>query len=71
MELQKKIYNFILDFWKLIKFYTPYPKKDDVKAWDKLIADSESVIKKHSTGTAEDKFFKDLVFAWFDYIGKE
>ena len=70
MELQKKIYNFILDYWKLVKSYTPYPKKEDTAAWDKLINDSEAVLKKHSDGSPEDKFFKGLIFAWFDYIGR-
>lgn len=71
MELQKKIYNYILDFWKLIKQYTPYPNKDDTEAWIKLIKDSEEMLKKHESGTKEDKFFRELLFTWFDYIGKE
>lgn len=71
MDLQKKIYNFILDFWKLIKLYTPYPKKEDIKAWDKLVDDSTGMLKKYDDGSREYVFFKNLVFAWFDYIGKE
>ena len=69
MELQKKIYNFILDFWKLVKKYTPPPKQEDQKAWDTLVNESTELVHKHETGTREDKFFRELVFVWFDYIG--
>lgn len=71
MELQKKIYNFILDFWKLVKQYTPRPDKDDIATWDKLTDESTKMLKRYEDGTKEYKFFKSLLFAWFDYIGKE
>ena len=71
MDLQKKIYNYILDFWKLIKLYTPAPDKDDIAKWDKLTEDAGTMLKKYEDGTREYKFFKNLLFAWFDYIGKE
>lgn len=71
MDLQRKIYNYILDFWKLIKQYTPYPSKDDISAWDKLQDDAGEMLKKYEDGTKEYKFFKSLLFTWFDYIGKE
>lgn len=71
MELQKKIYNFILDFWKLVKTYTPPPKQENIPKWDELMAEADDVLKKHKTKTKEDTFFKALMFAWFDYIGKE
>ena len=69
MDLQKKIYNFILDFWKLVKFYTPAPPRDDIAKWDELLDQSLKMIDKHKTGTKEDKLFKDIVFAWHDYVG--
>lgn len=71
MDLQKKIYNFILDFWKHIKLYTPYPNKDDIPAWDKLTDDSMDLLKKYDDGSKEYRFFKGLMWVWFDYIGKE
>ena len=70
MDLQKKIYNFILDYWKLIKAYTPKPDINDTKTWDELVAEAEKMLKKYDDGSKEYKFFKALVFTWFDYMGK-
>lgn len=71
MELQKKIYNFILDFWKLVKKYTPKPNVDDIKVWDELLAESKEMLEKHKDDTPEYQLFKEWLFVWFDYIGKE
>lgn len=70
MELKKKIYDFILDYWQLIKKYTPRPEQDDTKVWDDLLEDAEEVLKKHKDDSREYQFFKVLILAWFDYLGK-
>lgn len=71
MELQKKIYNFILDYWKLIKAYTPKPKDDDIATWDKLLEDTENLYKKYKDDTKEYQFFKDLIILFWRYLGKD
>lgn len=71
MELQKKIYNFILDYWKLIKAYTPKPKDDDIAAWDKLVEDADALHKKYKDDTKEYQFFKGMIVLWLRYVGKD
>ena len=71
MDLQKKIYNFILDYWKLIKKYTPKPKEDDMAAWDRLVEDTDKLYEKYKGDTRESLFFKDLILLWLRYVGKE
>lgn len=55
----------------MVKTYTPPPEQENIPKWDELMAEADDVLKKHKTGTKEDTFFKALMFAWFDYIGKE
>ena len=57
MELQKKIYNFILDYWKLIKAYTPKPADDDIDRWDKLVEDAGKLSDKYKDDSREYQFF--------------
>lgn len=71
MDLQKKIYNFILDYWKLIKEYTPRPAEDDDARWEKILEDVEKLNKKYEDDTREYIFFKNLMLLWLKYIGRE
>ena len=71
MELQKKLYGFLYEYWKLVKRYTPYPSNDDIEAWDKLIEEASDMLKQFNDGSREYDYFKALLFTWFDYIGKE
>ena len=70
MELQKKIYNFILEYWKMVKKYTPPPKQADTKAWDAIVDEADALAKKYDDGTRESKFFRTLIVEWLAYIGK-
>lgn len=70
MDLQRKLYNFIYEYWKLVKQYTPYPSNENIEAWDKLIEEAGAMLNRYNDGSIEYSFFKGLVFAWFDYIGK-
>lgn len=67
MDLQKKLYSFLYEYWKLIKQYTPIPNNEDMPAWDKLIEEAEDMLKRYDDGSVEYDFFKGLVFTWFDY----
>lgn len=69
MELQKKIYNFILDFWKLIKKYTPRPKQSEQKVWDAITDEVEQLNKKHDDKSPESVMFRKMIIVWLDYIG--
>ena len=69
MDLQKKIYNFILDFWKLIKKYTPRPKQSEQKVWNELTNEAEKLIQKHNDGSPEWVMFKKMMVVWLDYTG--
>jgi hypothetical protein len=71
MELQKKIYNFILDYWKLIKAWTPRPDDNDLDKWEKILEDVDKVNKKYMDGSKEYEFFKRLLLTWLEYMGKD
>lgn len=70
MDLQKKIYNFILDYWKLIKEYTPRPAEDSEK-WEKILEDVDKLGKKYKDDSREYQFFYQLLFLWLRYMGRE
>ena len=70
MDLQKKLYGFIYEYWKLVKQYTPHPSNDDIEAWDKLVEEASAMLSRYNDGSIEYSFYKALVFAWFDYVGK-
>lgn len=70
MDLQRKIYNFILEYWKLVKKYTPPPKQTDLDAWDAVIDETDALFKKHDDGSKESKFFRQLIVVWLEYVGK-
>lgn len=71
MDLQKKIYNFILDYWKLIKEYTPRPAEDDFARWEKILEDEAKLRKKYEDDSKEYQFFKNMLFLWLRYMGRE
>lgn len=71
MELQKKIYNFILDYWKLIKAWTPRPDDNDLDKWEKILEDVDKVNKKYMDDSKEYEFFKRLLLTWLEYMGKD
>ena len=71
MDLQKKIYNFILDYWKLVKKYTPRPKDEDITTWEQMIDDVDELSKKYKDGSREYDFFKGLIVLWLRYVGKD
>lgn len=71
MELQKKIYNFILDYWKLIKEYTPRPAEDDTERWEKILEDVDALGKKYKDDSREYQFFYQMLFLWLRYMGRE
>lgn len=70
MELQKKIYNFILEYWKLVKKYTPPPKQSDNKVWDDIVKEADDLCQKYNDGSKEAVFFRRLVVEWMDYVGR-
>lgn len=70
MDLQKKIYNFILDYWKLIKQYTPRPEEDSDK-WEKILDDVDKLSNKYKDETREYLFFKNMLLLWLNYMGRE
>lgn len=70
MDLQKKIYNFILEYWKLVKKYAPPPKQTDLDGWDKVVDESDALFKKYDDGSKESKFFRQLIVVWLEYVGK-
>ncbi len=70
MDLQRKIYSFLDEYWKLIKRYTPQPSNDDIEAWDKLLDEAGAMLNRYNDGSTEYSFLKELMFTWFDYIGK-
>lgn len=71
MDLQKKIYNFILEYWKLIKKYTPPPKQDNNAMWDAIVNEATELSKKHEDGSKEAFFFRKLIVDWLEYIGRK
>ena len=68
MDLQKKIYNFILDFWKLIKRYTPRPKQEDQKVFAEITDEIEKLNKAHDDKSPEAQMFKKMMVVWMDYL---
>lgn len=69
MELQKKFYNFILAYWKLIKKYTPPPKQSD-DCWDVLAEEATQLSKQYEDGSKESKLFTKLIVDWLNYLGE-
>lgn len=66
MELEKQLYNFFLDFWRLVKKYAKQPSS--AEAWDELLRESDELNRKHDRGNAEGRFYKNCILAWYEYL---
>ena len=65
--MDRVIYGFILEYWKLVKQYSIDLPKDQ-NEWDILLKQSEDIYKRHDNGKSEGRFFKRLILDWYDYL---
>lgn len=63
-----KLYNFIKDFWYLIKLFIEIPPNDDQESWGDMIAQASRLNKQYSSDDAEGQFIRDCIQAWLNYL---
>ena len=56
MELEKQLYNFILDFWRLVKKYAKQPSS--AEAWDELLRESDGCTRSTTGETLKGAFIR-------------
>lgn len=66
----KVIYDFISDFWKIIKKYAELPDNDD--EWEHLIYEAGELDKKYNKagGSPESRLFTRLIVDWMEYLNE-
>lgn len=67
MEEAKQIYDFILEFWRLVKKYVEHPPINQ-EDWDWLIQEGEQLRRDHNTDEGSDILHKGMILAWYDYL---
>ena len=68
MNLERQLYSFFVDFWRLVKKYAKQPATDN--EWDNLLEEAETLYCRYNTGTAEGFLYKGCVMAWLNYLNK-
>ena len=63
----RNIYNFINQFWKIIK-HTEIPPQSDREAWDKVLEDATELTIKHQTSDPLDVMFRVWVASYLQYM---
>lgn len=63
-----KLYNFIKEFWFLIKMFIEIPPNNDQDAWDYMVDQAGALEKKYRSDDAEGKFVTACVVAWLSYL---
>lgn len=69
-ERIKILYDFISDFWKIIKKYAALPNNDD--EWYALINEAEDLNKKYNGtgGSPEGRFVTKCLVEWMSYLNE-
>lgn len=65
------MYDFISDFWKIIKKYAELPT--DQTEWDQLTDEASELTRKYrqqAGDTPETRFFRKCVVDWLEYISE-
>ena len=70
MERTKKLYEFIKEFWLLIKKYIDVPSDKEYAAWMQIIDEAEDLNKKYKGDDPEGLFVKDCIVAWMAYLNR-
>ena len=68
MDRKLKIYNFIKDFWNIIKKYIDVPADKEDAAWMTILNESEDLSWKYKSKDPEGIFIKDCITAWMKYL---
>lgn len=68
MNIEKQLYSFFVDFWRLVKKYATLP--DTEEAWGNLIDEASALNTKHNAGTAEGHFYTACIMAWYEYLSE-
>ena len=68
MDRVMRIYNFIKEFWPLIKKNINVPPDSDEQGWYSLIDQANNLYEKHKSDDPEGRFFKNCILAWLDYL---
>ena len=70
MDRKLKIYNFIKDFWNVIKKYIDVPDNKEDAAWMQIIDEAEDLNQKYKGEDPEGQFVKDCIVAWMAYLNR-
>ena len=68
MERKVRIYNFIRQFWDIVKSWIEVPSQNDSEGWEAILTDSEKLKPYYSEDTAEGRFFRKVVVDWMEYL---
>ena len=68
MERKVRIYNFIKEFWNLVKSWIEVPSQSDSEGWEQVLSDSEKLKPYYSEDNAEGRFFRKMVVDWMEYL---
>lgn len=67
MNKIREIYMFIMAFWKFIK-RNDIPTQADNESWDRIVAESNELIKDHKSSDPIDRLFVAWVVAYLQYM---
>ena len=66
MNIEKQLYSFFLDFWRLVKKYAKQP--DTEEEWENLTTEASALSSKHNNGKAEGRFYRACIVTWLEYM---
>jgi len=70
MNRTMRLYNFMKEFWLLVKKYVDVPDNKEDAAWMQIIDEAEDLNKKYKGDDAEGQFVKDCIVAWMAYLNR-
>ena len=68
MDRKTRIFNFIQDYWNIIKKYIDVPDDKEDAAWMVILDESENLNQKYKSEDPEGIFFKDCIVVWMKYL---
>ena len=66
MNIEKQLYSFFVDFWRLVKKYATQP--DTEEEWKNLTDEASALHSKHNNEKAEGRFYRACIVTWLEYI---
>lgn len=66
--MKKQLYAIVLKLWEFIKDHLDIPTQSDNASWDRIVSESNELVKDHQTSDPIDRLFVAWVVAYLQYM---